>query len=67
MTRLAFLIWVIAAPTLMGMLVTVTLVVPYFMNNQALWIPVAAGAGAVIAAPVSYMIAVAISNATRAR
>ncbi|MCB9965471.1 MAG: hypothetical protein H6855_05270 [Rhodospirillales bacterium] len=65
MGKLALLIWIVAAPTLMGILVVVALGVPYFKNDQDVYMIVAAVAGAVIAMPVSYFVARAISNAIR--
>jgi len=62
MSKLTFLIWIMAAPTLMGSLVTVTLVVQPFMDDQAFWIPAAAAAGAVIAIPVSFFVARAMKK-----
>ena len=57
MSKLSILIWIIAAPVLMGMCVTVTLVVPMFADKQMIWIPVAATLGAVVALPISYVVA----------
>jgi hypothetical protein len=64
MSKLAFLIWIVAAPTLMGCLMVVTLVVPYFMEDQGTWIMVAVATGGVIAAPLSYFVAKAIKKIT---
>lgn len=58
MFKIAALLFVIIAPTLMGTLVTVVLVTPALYNG--LGISVAALAGAVIAAPVSWFVARAI-------
>lgn len=57
MGKLTALIWVMVGTVFMGMLVTVTLTVPYFANAQAFWLPVAAATGAVLALPFSYFVA----------
>lgn len=62
MSRLALLIWIVAAPTLMGILVVVALIAPPFMGNQAFWIPTMAGIGAAVAAPLSYVVAKMIKS-----
>jgi hypothetical protein len=64
MSKLAILIWIIAAPVFMGMLVTVTLVVPMFADKQMMWIPIAAVCGAVLALPVSVIISKKLKNLT---
>lgn len=58
MLKLAALFYVIVAPTAMGVLVTITLVVPFLYNGVG--ISVAAILGAVAAAPISWKIAEAI-------
>ena len=60
MVKLAALFYVIVAPTLMGALVTVTLVVEPLYNG--LGITLAALLGLVAAAPVSWRIAQAIRD-----
>ncbi len=55
MLKIAVLLYVIVAPTLMGVLVAVTLVIPAFSNGQA--ISAAAIIGALAAAPVAWFIA----------
>lgn len=57
MGKLPIVIWIIAAPTLMGIFVLTVLVVPSLADDaMRLILPVAA-AGAVVAMPVSYVIA----------
>ena len=58
MFKLAALFYVIVAPTVMGALVTVTLVVESLYNGMG--ITVAAVIGAVLAAPISWQVAKAI-------
>ncbi|HPF77809.1 MAG TPA: hypothetical protein PLF01_00835 [Alphaproteobacteria bacterium] len=65
MGKLALAIWIMAAPTLMGCLVIITLVVPYFSANEKIWIPAAAAAGAVLAIPISIVVARSIKKLTR--
>ena len=65
MFRLATLFYVIIAPTLMGALVTVTLVVESLYNG--LGIAAAAGVGAVLAIPAAWWVAKAIRGQTRVR
>ena len=54
MFKLALLFYIIVAPTVMGALVTVTLVVESLYNGVG--IAAAAALGAVLAAPISWMI-----------
>jgi len=58
MLKIAVLLYIIVAPTLMGVLVAVTLVIPALANGQG--ISAAAILGAVAAAPVSWLVARAI-------
>ena len=58
MFKLAALLYVIVAPTIMGTLVTITLVVESLYNGVG--IASAAGIGAVIAAPIAWYVAAAI-------
>ena len=58
MFKLALLLYVIVAPTVMGALVTVTLVVESLYNGVG--IATAAAIGAVLAAPIAWYIAAAI-------
>ena len=60
MFKLAALFYVIVAPTVMGVLVTVTLVVESLYNGVG--ITAAALLGAVIAAPISWRIAQVIKG-----
>jgi hypothetical protein len=65
MFRLAALFYVIIAPTLMGALVIVTLVVESLYNGVG--IAAAAGIGAVLAIPAAWHVAKTIRGQTRAR
>ena len=68
MSKLASLIWIMLGTTLAGILVTVVLVVPSLASDSMRWLPIAAIAGAVIAIPISIMIANRIKAETsRAR
>lgn len=64
MSKLAIIIWIIAAPVFMGMLVTLTLVVPMFADKQMMWIPVAAACGAILALPISVIISKKLKTLT---
>lgn len=55
MLKIAVLLYVIVAPTVMGVLVAVTLLIPAFANGRA--ISAAAIIGAIAAAPVSWGVA----------
>lgn len=57
MARLAFLIWTMAAPTLMGVLVVAVLNIPALSSHDMKYMLPAAILGAVLAAPISYFIA----------
>lgn len=67
MSKLASLIWIMLATTLAGILVTVVLVLPQLAQDSMRLIPVAALAGAVIAIPLSMMIASRIKAQTPRR
>ena len=53
MNRLALIIYIIALPTLTGMLVTAVLTIP---NYQTMWLIYAAVAGPLLAIPVAIMV-----------
>ncbi|MCB1539076.1 MAG: hypothetical protein KDJ49_08940 [Alphaproteobacteria bacterium] len=57
MSKLAVIVWCVAAPTLMGIFVLTVLVVPSLAAKENMMILPAAIAGAVVAAPISYYIA----------
>ena len=57
MTRLAIILWTVAAPTLAGIFVLIVLIVPELAAQDAKLILPAALAGAIVAAPISYLIA----------
>lgn len=56
MSKLTLIIWIVAAPVVMGIFVLAVLVVPGLGADQARMIPVAALAGAVLAAPISFVL-----------
>lgn len=60
MFRLASILYAVASPTIMGILIIVALVSGY---DTLKYILIAAGVGAVLAMPVSYVIANAIKAA----
>ncbi len=65
MLRLASIIYVMAGTVLMGLGVTAVLATPALDNDSDKWIFVAAVAGAVIALPISYLVAKAIDKQIR--
>ena len=67
MFKIASLIWIMLGTTLAGILVMVVLVVPSLAADTMRLLPIAAAAGAVIAIPVSMMIAKRIQAQSVAR
>ena len=67
MSKLASLIWIMLGTTLAGMLITVVLVVPQLAQDSARMIPAAAIAGALIAIPLSMLVASRIKAQTPRR
>lgn len=65
MFKIASVVFVMAAPTLMGILAVAVMATPSLMNEGAKWIPAAAGIGFLLALPVSYFIAKAIEDMIR--
>lgn len=65
MFKLVALIFVVAAPTLAGILATVVMATPSLMDEGAKWIPVAAAIGVLVSVPVSYFIGKAINEAIK--
>jgi hypothetical protein len=65
MLKLAALFYVIIAPTAMGVLVTVTLLVDFLYNGVG--ISVAALLGAIVAAPISWQVAKAIRDQIKSK
>lgn len=65
MLKIASLIWIMLATTLGGIAVTAILATPSLSEQAAVLIPAVFIAGAVVAAPISYLIARKI-GATRA-
>ena len=63
MWRVAIIFFVIIAPTLMGSLILVAMVIPSLQDDLGRWIVIAAAAGFVLAAPIS----LAAANANRNR
>ena len=64
MFKIASLIWIVLGTTLAGILMTVVLVVPQLANDSMRMIPIAVLLGAVIAVPISMMIAKRIQAQT---
>ncbi|MDE2579276.1 MAG: hypothetical protein KGL46_10750 [Hyphomicrobiales bacterium] len=62
MWRVALMIWLIAAPTLAGILVMAILTVPQWSAQATKWIPIASGLAAVVAIPVAMMVAKAVAG-----
>lgn len=62
MFKIASIVFVIAAPTLMGILAVAVMATPSLMNEGAKWIPVSAGIGFLLSIPVSYFIAKSIQD-----
>ena len=52
----AILLFVIIAPTLAGVCILVTLLVPSLQNDLGRWIVIAAIVGAVVAIPISFVV-----------
>lgn len=65
MLRLASIIYVMASTVLMGVGVTAVLATPALSNDSDKWIIVVAVAGAIIALPISYVVAKAIDREIR--
>ena len=63
MWRVAIIFFVIIAPTLMGSLILVAMVIPSLQDDLGRWIVIAAIVGFVLAAPIS----LAAANANRNR
>lgn len=66
MIRIAALIWIMLATTLAGIALLVVVAVPEFASDAQFLIPVACGAAAVVAIPLSYAIARNIAKAKAA-
>lgn len=67
MFRLTVLVYVMAATVLSGIAVIAALATPALADDLNKWIPVGAGAGALVALPLSYMIAKSIDAQIRKR
>lgn len=57
----AFWVWVLLAPVFTGASIVVLLMMPSLVGSLGTWIVVAAGASAVVAAPVSIFIGKAMT------
>ncbi|HNQ92735.1 MAG TPA: hypothetical protein PKI93_07380 [Alphaproteobacteria bacterium] len=62
MFKLVALVFVVAAPTLAGILATAVMVSPDLMEEGGKWISVAVAVGTLIAVPVSYVVGKAIND-----
>ncbi|MCB9990184.1 MAG: hypothetical protein H6867_02245 [Rhodospirillales bacterium] len=65
MDKLGLFIWIIAAPVLMGTFVLAVLLMPSLAHAESKYIIMAAVLGAVVAAPISLVIAKKIDNLTK--
>ena len=65
MDRLGLIIWAVAAPVLMGIFVLVVLVVPSLAEQDKQLMLPAAVAGAVLAAPVAFVVAKQLKKLTQ--
>lgn len=57
MWRVTILVWVILAPTLAGVLVMAILTMPSMARELMKWIPIVAATGAIVALPISALVA----------
>ena len=57
MLRLAIILFVIIAPTLMGVFILAAMVVPWIQYDLGRWIVIAAATGFIVALPVSLIAA----------
>jgi hypothetical protein len=57
----AFWIWLLSAPVLTGMLITVLLMMPSLASSLGMWIAIAAGVSAVVAVPFSMAVGKAMT------
>lgn len=62
MDKLPFIIWIIAAPVFMGVFVMVVILHPALAVREMEYMPYAAAAGALVAMPVSILIARKMRN-----
>lgn len=63
MTKVAILVWIVLGVVLAGVGVMAILVMPGFAGQELKLIPIAAIAGYIVAAPISFVIARAIVKA----
>ena len=66
MFRIAVVVWIMAAVTLAGIALLVVLTVPSLNADAAFYLPIACGVAAVIAMPISYILASRIRSARAA-
>ncbi len=62
MWRVVILLWVILAPTIAGLAVMVVLGTPALSGQAMKWIPIVAVLGAIVAIPVSAVVAKMITS-----
>ena len=67
MFKISAIVFVMAAPTLMGILAVAVMATPSLMNEGTKWIPAAAGVGLLLSLPISYFIAKSIDSVIRKR
>jgi hypothetical protein len=67
MLKIASLIWIMLGTTLAGVAVMIVLIVPDLSKDSMRLIPIAAAAGALLAIPISLLIAKRIQLQTPAR
>jgi len=66
MFKIAAIVWIMLAVTLAGIALLIVVTVPSLNDQAATLIPIACGAAAVLAMPLSYLVARRISSATAA-
>jgi len=62
MLKISGIVFVMAAPTLMGILAVAVMATPSLMNEGGKWIMAAAGIGFLLSVPVSYFIGKSIDS-----
>ncbi len=66
MFKIAAIVWIMLAVTLAGIALLIVVTVPSLNDQAATLIPIACGAAAVLAMPLSYLVARRIASATTA-
>lgn len=64
MGKIAFLIWIVLAPTLMGMAIVAVLLTPALASNEMTNIVIAVIFGAIVAMPLSFVLSKKIKSLT---